>query len=136
MTGPIDWAARIARHITEDGSVLIPPRIANWLERQAGVTADRRIMLRDTDPQAYEVLAAVHIAALNHRSGNGTKPVGVPSNPKESEVWLTTSEAADHAGVTDRAVGNWCNAGTLPARKHGGRWLINRNDITIYAHTA
>ena len=26
-----DWAERIGRHITVEGSVIVPPRIANWL---------------------------------------------------------------------------------------------------------
>ena len=55
-----DHVARIQRRITADGSVIVPPRIAAWLERHAGVTGDRRIRLRGNDPDAYEVLAALH----------------------------------------------------------------------------
>jgi hypothetical protein len=61
-----DWAQRIGRHVTAEGSVIVPTRIAHWLEQKAGVTGDKRISLRDTDPLAYEVLAALHIAALSH----------------------------------------------------------------------
>ena len=45
-----DQAARIQQRITADGSVIVPPRIAAWLERHAGVTGDRRIGLRGVTP--------------------------------------------------------------------------------------
>ena len=54
---------RIAQHITADGSAIIPPRIARWLEQNSGITADRRIRLRDNDPDAYVALAALHLSA-------------------------------------------------------------------------
>ena len=68
-----DWASRIGRHMTAEGSVVVPARIAAWLEQRAGLTTDSRIRVRDTDPAAYEVLMALHAAALDHRSGTGTK---------------------------------------------------------------
>lgn len=123
------WAERIARHITPDGSVTVPQRIAHWLESQAGLTADRRINLRITDPSAYEVLAALHLAALSHRSGNGTKTAGAQPDPQDLTPWMTAREAAERLGVTDRAIRKWCQAGRLPAIRHGHRWLINRQHL-------
>ena len=136
MQRPIDWPARIGRHLTEDGSIIVPPRIAYWLEKQARVTSDRRIRLRDTDPLAYEVLAALHTAALQHGSGIGTKRVAGPMSSAESHVGLTTAEAATEMGVTDRAIRKQIATGRLPARRHGGRWLIYRNDVDIRALAA
>ena len=103
-----DWAQRIGRHITPSGSVVVPPRIAHWLEKKAGVTGDKRISLRDTDPLAYEVLAALHIAALSHGSEDGTKRAVRQPKQQESDQWLTTQEAATELGVSVRAIRTDC----------------------------
>ncbi|WP_448440397.1 helix-turn-helix domain-containing protein [Mycolicibacterium sp. XJ2] len=122
-----DYVTHIQRRITKDGSVIVPPRIAAWLERHAGITAELRIRLRGTDPEAYEVLTALHLAALKRSNSDcGTKVAGGQGETTESEQWLTTSEAAELADVTDRCIRNWIAAGQLPAARHGGRWLINR----------
>src|SRR5262249_34564135 len=72
----MSWGERIGRHITPDGCVVVPPRVAHWLEKEAGVTIDRRLRIRDNDPAAYEVLAALHLAALTHDGSDcGTKTV-------------------------------------------------------------
>jgi excisionase family DNA binding protein len=126
-----DWALRISRHMTPEGSVVVPGRIAAWLEREAGLTDDRRILLRDADVLKYEVLAALHLAALCDRSGVGTKVAVARTDPRNLETWLTTAEAASRLGVTDRAIRKWIAIGRLPAVKHGGRWVLNRNHIQI-----
>jgi len=131
-----DWAERIGRHITAEGCVVVPPRIAAWLEQKAGVTGDKRISLRDTDPLAYEVLAALHIAALSHGSENGTKGVAGQPKQQESDQWLTTSEAATELGITDRAIRKQIATGRLPARRRGWQWQINRTDLHIQALAA
>ena len=124
-----DQAARIRRRTIADGSVIVPPRIAAWLERHAGVTGDRRIRLRGNDPVAYEVLAALHLAALHHRSDCGTEVAAQQPHTTRSEMWLTTSEAALEAGVTDRCLRKWIAQGGLAATRHGGRWLIHRTAL-------
>jgi excisionase family DNA binding protein len=131
MGGAGDWAQRIGRHVLPDGSVVVPPRIAAWLKKQAGLNSGPRISVRDSDPLAYEVLAALHIAALDHRSGNGTKIVGQQHLPQELDVWLTTDAAAAQLRVTPRTVLKWIAAEKLPATRHGGRWLINRQHLNI-----
>jgi excisionase family DNA binding protein len=131
-----DWAERIGRHITAEGSVVVPPRIAAALEEKAGLTADRQILVRDNDPLAYEVLAALHLAALIHSSGSGTKLAAVQHGSKESDQWLTTTEAAAEVGVTDRCIRKWITTGRLPARQHGNRYLIDRQHLTIQALAA
>ncbi|WP_156662624.1 helix-turn-helix domain-containing protein [Mycobacterium sp. 1274761.0] len=128
--------ARIYRRITEDGAVVVPPRIASWLERHAGITADLRIRLRGVDPEAYEVLAALRLAALRHSSSDfGTKVGTTQLNTTRSETWLTTSEAAKQVNITDRCVRKWIAEGRLPATRHGGRWLIDRNALALAANS-
>lgn len=124
------WEARICRHVTESGSVIVPPRIARWLESKAGVTAEWRIGLRGTDTEAYEVLLALHLAAL--RSDCGTNSVDSQRHQPQSETWLSTTEAAAELHVSDRCVRNWCNSGRLPATMSGGRWLINRAALSAH----
>ncbi|CAJ1504264.1 helix-turn-helix domain-containing protein [[Mycobacterium] kokjensenii] len=132
----MDWSQRIAQHITPNGSVIVPPRIARWLETQAGMTADRRIALRMTDPEAYEVLAALHLVALSTRSATGTEPATPQHDSQESNQWVTTTEAATKLGVTDRAIRKWCATGRLPATNCGGRWLINTTHLNTHKLTA
>ncbi|WP_052066184.1 helix-turn-helix domain-containing protein [Rhodococcoides fascians] len=119
---------RISRRLTADGSVIIPPRIARWLEHNAGMTADRRIRLRDNDPEAYVALTALHLSALSSESG--TKDALPQRHRKESVQWLSTSQAADTLHVTDRCIRKWCTTGRLHAQHIGGRWLIDPTSIT------
>ncbi|MGD3153716.1 helix-turn-helix domain-containing protein [Tsukamurella tyrosinosolvens] len=118
-------AARITASVNADGSVTIPPRIARWLDQQSGLTADRRIRLLDTDPEAYVALGALHLSACGY-SGSGTNPAaGQPNQPD----WVGTEEAAQAFGVTDRCIRKWCASGRLPSVRVGRQWLIDRNAL-------
>lgn len=119
---------RIAQRITSDGSVIISPRIARALDKQAGMTADRLVRLYFSDPEAYEVLSALHLAA---RSDCGTGSAVGQQNTTQSEMWLSTSEAAKVLDVTDRCVRNWCKTGQLDAVLSGSRWLVNPNSVAL-----
>ncbi len=126
----------VSKYVTATGWAIVPPRIAHWLEAKAKVTADLRGRLRDTDWDAHQVLTALHVVALRYaRSDIGTKPPVGHSCRAESEVWVSTSEAAAELNVTDRCIRNWIYAKRLPATKPGGRWLINRNDIDVHKLT-
>lgn len=128
------WEARICRHVTANGSVIVPPRIARWLESKAGLTAEWRIGLRGTDTEAYEVMLALHLAAL--RSDCGTNAVVRQCEHPKLKTWLSTREAAAELHVSDRCIRNWCNSGRLPATMSGGRWLIDRNTLRVQSLTA
>ncbi|MBV8178803.1 MAG: helix-turn-helix domain-containing protein [Mycobacterium sp.] len=136
MASDGDWAQRIGRHILPDGRVAVPPRIAAWLKRQATLTNAPRISVRDSDPLAYEVLAALHIAALSPSSGSGSKVAERQHRTQELETWMSTSTAAVLLGVTDRAIRKRITTGKLPATRHGSRWLINRNHLQALALSA
>ncbi|SPM27184.1 helix-turn-helix domain-containing protein [Mycobacterium terramassiliense] len=131
----LDLAAMIERHVLPDGSVVVPHRAAQWLERKAGVTQERRLMLRDTDPELYAVLGALHLASvggdlLASRSANGPKNAERQHNAKDSD-WLTTAEAANLTGVTDRCIRKWIAAERLPAKRHGRSWMVDRQHLNI-----
>lgn len=134
MTTPPTSASlevRISRRLTSDGSVIIPPRIARWLELNAGMTADRRIRLRDNDPEAYVVLAALHLSALS--SEFGTEDAAQQPNQPQLVQWVSSRQAADTLNVTDRCIRKWCNTGRLHAQQIGSRWLIDPTSMTPLA---
>jgi excisionase family DNA binding protein len=99
------------------------------LDKQSGMTADRRIRLRDTDPDAYVVFAALHIVALN--SDIGTNDEAAQRVSAELDMWMSTTEAAKALRVTDRCIRNWCRTGRLRAVLSGSRWLIDRNTLNL-----
>jgi excisionase family DNA binding protein len=121
--------ARIAQRITSDGSVVVPPRMARWLEKQSGMTADRRIRLRDNDPDAYVVLAALHLAAL--RSDIGTNDDELQQVRGQLDIWMSSKEAAKALNVTDRCIRNWCRTGRLRGVMSGSRWLVDPNTLNL-----
>jgi len=118
---------RVAQHITTDGSAIISPRIARWLEHTCKLTADRRIKLRATDPEAYVVLAALHLAALGSDSGTNF----AAGQRDTAQSWLSTAAAAQALNVIDRCIRKWCQNGRLHAERVGARWLINPNSIAL-----
>ena len=125
-------SALIAHHLAPDGSVALPPRVAAWLKQRLGLALSQRDHLRDNDPTAYAALAALHLSAIGHRTGafpvsaTGTKE---PSEHHDSTGWVTTVQAARSLGVTDRCIRNWIATKRLPARRHAGRWLIERHHL-------
>ena len=119
---------RIGRHLTEHFSVIVPPRVARWLEKQAGITDELRGRVRRSNPEAYVVLAALHISA---RSDSGTNDAGAQQDSASLAAWMSTSEAAKALGVTDRCIRKWCHNGTIQATLAGGRWLVHRKAVAM-----
>ena len=81
-----DWSERIGRHMTAEGSVIVPPRIAHWLEKKAGVTGDKRIALRDT-AGLRGVSCSAHRGSKPRCTENGTKRVAGEPKQQESDQW-------------------------------------------------
>ncbi|WP_201408417.1 helix-turn-helix domain-containing protein [Mycobacterium paraintracellulare] len=137
----VDWSQRFASHINPDGSVVVPPRIAQMLDQRVSLLSEQRKMLRSSDPEAYEILGALRLSGLGHEqnvfprpqmSGSGHDFDTSATQQTESEhEQLTTPEAAERLGVTDRTVRRWCATERLPARWHGGRWHISEHDLSI-----
>lgn len=136
MTGAESWEQKIAQHLTPDGSVIVPPRIAKWLQTRADIAPEWRAGLRDSDSEAYEVMMAISFAATQELSASGTKSDKVNGDHPRLSAWMTTAEVADELHITDRTARNWCESGKLPATKTGGRWLIRRTDLAICRLTA
>ncbi|MBB6343777.1 excisionase family DNA binding protein [Nonomuraea muscovyensis] len=108
--------------------VVVPGRVAAWLERHAQL-GRLRIERRGQDPEVDAVLAALRQAAAAWRSSatgtpNTNQPEPVPLSPQ-----MGTSSAADLLGITDRAVLKAIHEGRLPAERVAGRWLITREDV-------
>jgi len=68
---------------------------------------------------------------ISYRSDCGTKQVGGQPDKQELNMWLTTSEAAEQAGVTTRCITKWIAAGRPSAIKRGGRYLVRRSNLTV-----
>lgn len=89
------------------------------------------------DPDAEAIAAAWTEAARRLRSPSA---VGSAEVPREAEpAWsgfidgITTQEAAEMLGISDRAVREQCDTSLGTARKIAGRWLIERGEILARA---
>ena len=120
---------------------LMPDAVGAWLTgRVAALIYSRtdlgrlRTELRGVDPEVDAQLMALHLAALRWRtSATGSEAAPEPEVPPSSSTpWVSTSEAADLLGITDRAVRLACKAGAMGARRVGDRWRISREAVKQY----
>lgn len=124
-----------AAYVHGDGSVVVvPARVAAWLQRHAGLRS-LRTECRGVDREVDAVLVALAVAAAAwsgqfNGSGSGTVHAGQPEPAPVST--LTTAQAATLLGCTDRAVRKAIAAGRLHAVDDGGRWRIAREDLEHY----
>lgn len=111
--------------------VILPARVAAWLERHAGLN-DLRIRSRGADPEVDSVLQALHRASLYWRtSATGSSHAPEPEVVAQSKYW-STGEAAERLGITDRAVRLAIAEKRLPATSLNGRWRITPEDIAHF----
>lgn len=111
--------------------VIVPARVATWLERYAGLN-DLRIRARGNDPEVDSVLQALHRAALHWRTTvTGTNQAPAPEEPAQSK-WYSTTEAAERLGITDRAVRLAITQKRMGATNLNGRWRITSEDIAHF----
>ncbi|MGY1830144.1 helix-turn-helix domain-containing protein [Geodermatophilus sp. SYSU D01180] len=110
------------------GIVIVPARVAEWLHRHLELDTARKAS-RGIDSEVDNVLVALRVAALNWRASvHGTSPRNVPET-KPLSAWLSTTQAADALGLTDRAVRTACSDGRLDAQRVDGRWRISREAL-------
>lgn len=115
-----------------DGPVVtVPARIAAWLDHRLQM-ARLRAEIRGRDSELDSVLVAMAVAAAAWRT-SATGSADTPGPPIGSHSgWLTTSEAAQRLGVTDRAIRIAIATERLPAEKVGDRWQIAAEDVEHY----
>ncbi|WP_078307345.1 MULTISPECIES: helix-turn-helix domain-containing protein [Mycobacteriaceae] len=112
-------------YLLPDGSVIVPPALARWIEIKARIDGAMRSRVKLAHPERHPFLQALHQSAM---SASGTK--STDGRNDNEELWMTTAQAAVELGKTDRCVRRWCQQGTrLKARKHGRAWLVRRVDV-------
>lgn len=77
------------------------------------------------------VHAARHASAVNALT-SGRVPLaeqGIARDPTATGRWITTQEAAETLGITDRGVRQRITRGRLPARRQGRDYLIDSLDL-------
>ncbi|MGV3714346.1 helix-turn-helix domain-containing protein [Pseudolysinimonas sp.] len=110
------------------GAVILPARVAAYLERYAGLN-EFRIQHRGTDPQVDNALVALHSVATNWRASVTGSRTAAPAEVEPESKWLGTTAAANRLGITDRGVRLAIQEERLPATIIDGRWLIDREDL-------
>jgi len=107
---------------------IVPADVAAVLLARAGLE-EYRIRHRGDSPRVDQVLIAMTTVAIRWReqlAGNGQ--TGAP-DPETGPGWLTTRQAAERLGVSDRTVRHRIAAGELPARRFGHVHLIDPADV-------
>jgi len=114
--------------------VVVPASVAAWLTVQTDMPA-RRVEHRGADPQVDAVLGALTVAGLGWR----TRCTSAPSAPGGSSLdenglaaepqTMSTSEAAEHLGITPRAIRLAIAEGRLPATRTAHGWVICAADL-------
>lgn len=111
--------------------VVVPARVASWLLRHAAL--DRiRAEVRGADPEVDAVLVALRVAGLYWRASATGSVVAPEPEAGALSQWLSTTQAADRLGITDRAVRLAISERRLPAEQVAGRWRITREDVEHY----
>lgn len=120
-----------AAYVHTGAVVVVPARIAAWLDRHADLRAIRTGH-RGADAEVDSVLIALATAAAAWRQTQQVPPPGTtlardpePAAPSP----LTSTQAADLLGCTDRAIRRAAAEGRLSATKSAGRWRIEREDL-------
>ena len=129
--------SRPARWLTPSGSVVIPPTIASWLEKRAGITAETRGRLETTDPEARAVLVALHMSAMLAGSpASGTTDATAHPGQPQSDPWMTTTEVARALAMTESGIRKAIARQRIPAEKRGRQYFIRHTDVLAYKMTA
>src|SRR3954452_15931428 len=113
--------------------VVVPARFAVWLNRTVGLDALRQQAVGD--PHVGSVLTALALLVANESTsvGRGTRNRNAPEAHRQLSV-MTTSQAANLLGCTDRSIRLAIDEGRLLATKNAaGHWRIARTDLEQYA---
>lgn len=129
--GPHVYVHGVDAHGAPSPIAIIPARVAAYLECAAGLDAFR-IRNRGADSEVDDVLVALHQVALAWRgAATGTREAAKPELDRALD-WVSTTQAANLTGITDRGIRRAIAAGHLKASNVTGRWRITREDLAHY----
>lgn len=123
-----------------DGCIPVTPRAAHFLLAQFD-DHSARMRAQARDPEIYAVLVALRDGALEW-SGSAVAELQVPTRDSTPEPaaesgmttdMVSTTQAADLLGLTDRAIRKAIQEGRLATEgKQNGRHQISRTEIAHY----
>jgi excisionase family DNA binding protein len=91
---------------------------------------------RGADMALGRAVMKCRLLSAAHRTGVGTASGTIRAKPAEptpsSGERLTTQQAGERLGITDRGVRKAIKEGRLIAESFGGRWLIYAENLTLY----
>lgn len=108
--------------------VFLPARICAALERVADLPRVR-VQHRGLDAELDTVLGDIRTAAARWRATATGSPQAPPPEVGALSGWLSTTQAADLLGITDRAVRLAITEHRLNAEQVDGRWRITRENV-------
>lgn len=118
-------------HGADGPVVVVPGRVAAWLERNARLR-EMHQHSRGADPEVDAVVVGLLLAARAWRaSATGSADAVRPEVGAGSQE-LSTREAADLLHVTDRAIRQAITDGRLQAQRIGSRWVLQRENVEHY----
>lgn len=122
-------------HGLDGPAVVVPARVAAWLERYARLR-QIRVEHRGADPEVDSVLVALAVAAAAWRQQTGVSSDQGTDQRKQPELGpcsdMSTTEAADRLNMTDRGVRAAIAAGRLHAHRDGDRWRVDPEALEHY----
>ena len=142
MSRPDVTGAR-PRSLVSTPFVMVPANVAALLEHHLPLT-ELRSRVRGHDPGIDDVLLGIRVAAMTYtetyraRIDAATAGVGstVARPPEGAAKWITTREAADAVGCTDRAIRLAASEGRLHGEKDAdGRWRFSPEQVAAFAAT-
>ncbi|WP_068153509.1 helix-turn-helix domain-containing protein [Rhodococcoides corynebacterioides] len=120
--------------------VLVPARVAAWIEANTSIEA-LRVAARGTDTEVDAVLLALHEAALRSRSSGSERKhltcdasadaeirLQTPTTHGDLVELLSTPETATVTGLSDRAIRYAITSGQLSGIRRGAKWFVRRSD--------
>ena len=131
------------RSLVSTPFVMVPANVAALLEHHLPLT-DLRARVRGHDPVIDDALLGIRVAAMTYtetyRARIDAAAAGVGSTvaptPEVPAKWITTREAADAVGCTNRAVRLAASEGRLHGEKDAeGRWHFSTEQVAAYAAT-
>ena len=131
MTGTKQTGLRPAEHLIYGSGasavVVVPARVAAYLNRHAGLS----LLRRDSsgDPEVDNLLLAFRLAELEWQSSATGTTHAEPPELDRSLQWMSTEQVAGLLGMTGRGIRKAISEGRLKALKVGDHYRISATDF-------